>query len=108
MDDVEISADEAMACFKEKDAVFVDVRDAGSYAESHIPVAINVTDGNINEFIEQADISKHHIIYCYHGNSSRGGAAYFADNGFSMVHSLTEGFTLWSTLFPDDVESSDD
>ncbi len=108
MDDVEISADEAMACFKGKEAVFVDVRDAGSYAGSHIPGAINVTDGNIDEFIGQADTSKHHIIYCYHGNSSRGGAAYFLDNGFSAVHSLTEGFTLWNALFPDDVESSED
>lgn len=108
MDDVEISADEAMACFKEKEAVFVDVRDPGSYAEGHIPGAINVTDGNISEFIGQADTSKHHIIYCYHGNSSRGGAAYFSDQGFSRIHSLTEGFTLWSTLFPDDVESSDE
>jgi len=101
MDVPQITVEEAAKIFKEKSAVFVDVRDPQSFQSGHIPGALHVNDHNIQEFLKNADKSKHHIVYCYHGNSSLGAAAYFLENGFKEVHSLNGGFTQWNELFPE-------
>src|ERR1700679_3232128 len=75
--------------------VFVDVRDAGSYEAAHIPGALHLTDDNVRAFIATADKAKPVVVYCYHGHSSLGGAAYLMEQGFTDVVSLKGGFELW-------------
>jgi thiosulfate sulfurtransferase len=74
---------------------FVDVRDAGSYESSHIPGALHLTDENVGAFISGADKAKPVVVYCYHGHSSQGGAAYLMAHGFEKVYSLIGGFEAW-------------
>ncbi|HLD74213.1 MAG TPA: thiosulfate sulfurtransferase GlpE [Bdellovibrionota bacterium] len=103
----QLTPEEAIKIFNEKCAVFVDIRDPQSFQGGHIPGALHVNDDNVYDFIESADKTKHHIIYCYHGNSSLGGAEYFLENGFKKVHSLSGGFTKWCELFPNEVDTVD-
>ncbi len=90
-----ISVDIAKQKLDQQTAVFVDVRDPESYRASHIPGAVLVNDHNVTDFISSADKSQTHILYCYHGISSQGGAAYFEKNGFEDVYSMDGGFTKW-------------
>lgn len=94
MSDVpELNVEEVEARMGE--AVLVDVRDAGSFRRSHIPGALSVLDHNVAEFVATADKDKTVVVYCYHGNSSLGGAAYFLENGFREVYSMSGGFAAW-------------
>ena len=95
MDDVkEISTEKARELLS-AGAAFVDVRDPGSYAASHIPGAIPLNDSNVEKFVSERDKKKPVVVYCYHGHTSLGGAAYLMDQGFQEVYSLTGGFESW-------------
>ena len=76
-------------------SAFVDVRDAASYESAHIPGALHLTDANVGAFIAASDKAKPIVIYCYHGHSSLGGAAYLMEQGFEKVYSLAGGFESW-------------
>ena len=75
----EVTCDEAAAALERGDTTFVDVRDPMSYARGHIPGAQHVQDSNIAQFVAEADKSKPVIVYCYHGNSSKGGTMYLLE-----------------------------
>lgn len=91
----QLSIDEAAERVRDGRTVFVDVRDPDSYEESHLPGAVHVTDDNLEEFLASADKTVPVVVYCYHGNNSLGGAAYFLDQGFDEVYSMTGGFEAW-------------
>src|SRR6476659_3176315 len=95
MDDIkEITADRAHEFF-EAGATFVDVRDPASYEAAHVPGAISLNDANVEKFVTQSDKAKPVVVYCYHGHTSLGGAAYLVDQGFKEVYSLIGGFERW-------------
>lgn len=100
----QIQIHEAKEKLQRKDAVFVDIRDPGSYGAAHIPGALHLHDGNVREFMESADKEKALVVYCYHGNSSLGAAAYFMDNGFRNVASMSGGFEAWRQLYEHESE----
>jgi thiosulfate sulfurtransferase len=85
--------------FDQKDCLFVDIRDPGSYEAAHVPGAIHLHDGNVQEFIASTDRDRAVIVYCYHGNSSLGAAAYFLENGFKNVASMSGGFEAWRQVY---------
>jgi thiosulfate sulfurtransferase len=95
MKPVEISADEALELLEADGSTFVDVRDLASWQAGHIPGALHVGDHNIRAFVEAAARDLTTIVYCYHGNSSLGGAAFLRSEGFTEVYSMTGGFTEW-------------
>ncbi|MEZ0369970.1 MAG: thiosulfate sulfurtransferase GlpE, partial [Candidatus Sericytochromatia bacterium] len=99
------SVAEAKALLEAKAAVFVDVRDPGSFSAGHIPGALHVNDHNLESFMDEADKATPHVVYCYHGHSSLGGTGYFLENGFADVKSMDGGFSQWHQLCPDLVES---
>lgn len=90
-----ISIDEAKALIDKTEVALADVRDAGAFLEANIPNSVNVSDANIEEFLSQAEKNKPIIVYCYHGNSSKGAADYFSGQGYSEVYSLDGGFEEW-------------
>ncbi len=51
----EIQINEAKKKFDQKVCRFVDVRDPGSYRAAHIPGAVHLHDGNVQEFIAGTD-----------------------------------------------------
>jgi len=95
----QIQIHEAKKKFDEKECMFVDLRDPGSYRAAHIPGAVHLHDGNVQEFIQNAEKDKPVVVYCYHGNSSLGAAAYFIENGFKNVRSMSGGFEAWRQIY---------
>lgn len=81
------------------EAIFVDVRDPGSYRAAHIRGAVHLNDGNVREFVESTDKQKAVVVYCYHGNSSLGAAAYLIESGFKDVASMSGGFEAWRQVY---------
>ena len=100
----QIPVHEAKQKLDEKSCLFVDIRDPGSYRQAHIPGAIHLTDSNVQEFIQNTDKEKPVIVYCYHGNSSMGAAAYFQQNGFKNVCSMAGGFEAWRQIYEHEPE----
>ena len=80
-------------------ATIVDIRDSASFQSGHIPNAIHLSDDTVQEFILSVDKEKPLIVYCYHGISSQGAAAYFSEQGFKKVSSMTGGFEGWRAVF---------
>jgi thiosulfate sulfurtransferase len=95
----QIQIHEAKKKLDQKDCIFVDIRDPGSYYASHIPGALHLHDGNVQEFIQSTDKETPVIVYCYHGNSSLGATAYFVENGFKNVASMSGGFEAWRQVY---------
>ena len=100
----QIQIHEAKKKFDEKACLFVDIRDPGSYRQAHIPGAIHLNDGNVQEFLQQTDKNKEVVVYCYHGNSSMGATAFLMENGFSNVASMSGGFEAWRPVYEQEGE----
>ncbi len=81
-------------------ATIVDIRDPASFQAGHIPNAIHLSDSTVKQFVIDTDKNKPLIVYCYHGISSQGAAAYFSEKGFKKVSSLIGGFEGWLSAFP--------
>jgi thiosulfate sulfurtransferase len=96
----EIDLAEARARLDAGGTLFMDVRDPGSYRAAHIPGARRVDDATIGAFLETTDRGQPIVIYCYHGHSSLGGAAFLLEQGFREVFSLRGGFEAWRGSHP--------
>ena len=82
-------------------ATIVDIRDPASFKSGHIPNAVHLSDDNVKQFISDTNKGNPLVIYCYHGISSQGAAAYFSEQGFKEVTSMIGGFESWQYTFPD-------
>ncbi len=87
-------------------AHLVDIRDPGSFDAGHIPGALRLDNGNLPQFLAEADHRVPLIVCCYHGNSSQPAAAYLSEAGFEDVYSLDGGFELWRQSHPERIEQS--
>ncbi len=96
----EISAEDAKRLLDQDEATFVDVRDPGSYSAAHVPGALNLLDSTVEAFVTGTPKDRTLVVYCFHGHSSLGGAAYFMDQGFKTVFSMTGGFESWRGTYP--------
>lgn len=95
----QIQIQDAKEKLDQKDCLFVDIRDPASYRQAHIPGAIHLHDGNVQEFLQNTDKDNAVVVYCYHGNSSLGATAFFIENGFKNVASMSGGFEAWRQVY---------
>ncbi|MEH6956162.1 sulfurtransferase TusA family protein [Neobacillus drentensis] len=76
--------------------VIIDVRESAEYAFNHIPSAISIPLGvledRINEFNKQEEI----IVVCRTGNRSDLAAQKLSDNGFANVINVVPGMIGWN------------
>ena len=91
----QIDVAEALRLLASGEAKFVDVRDAASYHGAHVPGAIHLDDSTVQGFVQESDKCARLVVYCYHGRSSLGATAFFIDQGFAEVSSMSGGFTAW-------------
>ncbi len=96
----EISVDEAQRLHAAGGATFVDVRDPLSHRAAHVPGAVPVDDASLQRFLDATPRDRPLVVYCYHGHTSLGGAAYFLEQGFAQVWSMTGGFEAWRGRHP--------
>ena len=59
-----LSLQDSIAAFDQVTAVFVDVRDAGSYASSHIPGALSIPLNELPDRLGELDPNAWIITYC--------------------------------------------
>jgi thiosulfate sulfurtransferase len=97
MEVLEIAVEQALERLEGGATVFIDVRDGASYRQGHIPGAKHIGDHNIADFVERSDKSEPVVVYCFHGNSSLGGAAHLLSQGFEEVYSMSGGFSAWGS-----------
>ncbi len=95
MDFKQISVQDAKEKISQQGTILIDIRDPDSYQTSHINEAFHLTNENIQEFIQNADLGKPVIVYCYHGNSSQSAAQFLSEQGFEEVYSMMGGFAAW-------------
>ena len=97
----EISVQKTNEKIEMEEANVIDIRDPDSFAGSHIPGAIQLIDKKeADDFMTTSDKEKPLIVYCYHGISSQGAAAYFAQQGFKEVYSMAGGFESYHLSYP--------
>jgi thiosulfate sulfurtransferase len=90
-----ISIDESKNMIDQGEVTLVDVRDGGAFSAANILNAVHITQENVDEFLSSTNKEHPLIVYCYHGNSSKGAADYFASQGFKDVFSMDGGFEAW-------------
>jgi thiosulfate sulfurtransferase len=95
----QIQIHDAKQKLDERASLFVDVRDPGSYRTAHIPGAVHLHDGNVQEFLQSMEKEQPVVVYCYHGNSSLGATAFLIENGFTDVASMSGGFEAWRQVY---------
>lgn len=88
----------------ENNYVVVDIRDANSFATSHIPGAIHLTNDSLGDFMREADFDAPTVVCCYHGISSQQVAEFLISQDFTEVYSLDGGFEQWGNSYPNNVE----
>ncbi len=79
----------------EAGATLADIRDPDSFAAGHIEGATQLSNDNLHEFIQQADLDKPLVVYCYHGHSSQPAVQFLAEQGFEEVYSMIGGYSEW-------------
>ena len=95
-----ISVEDAHAKLAAGEAVYVDIRDAQSFAQGHVPNSQHLSNANLSEFMAATDPEQPIIVGCYHGNSSQGAAQFLVEQGFDTVYSMNGGFAAWSLRYP--------
>ena len=90
-----ISIEEAQTLIENDKVTLVDIRDPASFAAGNIINSIHVTNENVEQLVAEADKTIPLIVYCYHGNSSKGAAEYFFNMGFKSAYSVDGGFEEW-------------
>jgi len=100
----EIDVQKVKEMDEQDSATIVDIRDSASFQSGHIPNAIHLSDDTVQQFITSTDKEKPLVVYCYHGISSQGAAAYFSEQGFKEVSSMAGGFEGWREVFPHSVK----
>lgn len=95
-----ISTQEAETILQKGEATLLDIRDGASFSAGHLKNAAHLTNENVAEIIGNADKEKPVVIYCYHGNSSKGAADYFYNQGFKQVYSVDGGYEVWKLTAP--------
>ncbi|MDB1122683.1 thiosulfate sulfurtransferase GlpE [Vibrio algarum] len=91
----QISAVGAKGLISDRNAVLVDIRDAGSFSVSHAETARHLTNDTIVSLMEEVEFDHPILVMCYHGVSSQGAAEYLVNQGYEEVYSVDGGFSAW-------------
>jgi rhodanese-related sulfurtransferase len=88
---------EATMLINQKDAVVIDVREPGEFAQSHILNARNVPLGELEARIKDLERFKEKpvIVSCATGNRSGSAASILRKRGFTNVVNLAGGVAAW-------------
>ncbi|WP_010284866.1 sulfurtransferase TusA family protein [Bacillus timonensis] len=79
-----------------KDIVVLDVREAAEYAFSHIPKAISIPLGELDERMNELNADKEIYVVCRTGNRSDLASQKLTDKGFKNVMNVVPGMSNWT------------
>ena len=88
---------EATMLINQKDAIVIDVREPGEFAQTHILNSRNVPLGEIEARIKELERFKEKpvIVSCATGNRSGSAASILRKHGFTNVVNLAGGVAAW-------------
>jgi rhodanese-related sulfurtransferase len=88
---------QATMLINQKDAVVIDVREPGEFAQTHILNARNVPLGELEARIKDLERFKEKpvIVSCATGNRSGAAASVLRKHGFTNVVNLAGGIAAW-------------
>lgn len=93
----QISQEEAKQMMDEQDVIILDVREPSEYEEGHIPEAVLLPVGTIDEESAAAVIPGQEdtvLVYCRSGNRSKTASVKLAELGYTEVYEFG-GITTW-------------
>ncbi|WP_442598258.1 sulfurtransferase TusA family protein [Neobacillus sp. D3-1R] len=76
--------------------VVLDVRESAEYAFNHIPNAISIPMGEIENRLNELNKDTEIYVVCRTGNRSDFAAQKLAENGFAKVFNVVPGMSDWS------------
>lgn len=90
-----IDVREAQSLLNQLEPTVLDMRDAASYGQGHIPGALHLTDDLLGKLMRNGARRRPTLLYCYHGNSSQEMSRLLVGMGFSALHELEGGWQAW-------------
>lgn len=79
-----------------EDVVVLDVREPAEYAFGHIPHAVSIPFGELENRVAELDKSKTILVVCRTGNRSDMASQTLAGKGFENVWNVVPGMTDWN------------
>jgi rhodanese-related sulfurtransferase len=96
-DKSQISPVEATLLINREDAIVIDVREQGEYAQGHVPNARHIPLGEISRRSAEMEKWKDHplILCCASGARSAAAGAPLRKAGFDKIYNLRGGMAEW-------------
>lgn len=76
--------------------VVLDVREAAEYLFNHIPNAVSIPLGELDERLHELNKDDEIYVICRTGNRSDLAAQKLAENGFTTVYNVVPGMSQWN------------
>ena len=92
---VDVSVDEALRLWQNKEAILIDVRTPAEYRDGHIPGVVNIPLDELEKRMGEVPKDKKVVLICRTGNRSAQGTKRLRSKGFNNVYNSTGGMTTW-------------
>ncbi|MBQ0139116.1 MAG: sulfurtransferase TusA family protein [Kurthia sp.] len=79
-----------------KDGVIIDVREAAEYAFGHIPAAISIPLGELENHLEKLDMNQEYFVICRTGTRSDLAAQQLQQAGFKKIYNVLPGMSTYT------------
>lgn len=89
------SIEEALNLWQNKEAIIIDVRTQGEYAEGHIPGVANIPLDQLEKRTDEIPKDQKVLLICRSGNRSAKGTTLLRNSGFDNVFNITGGMLAW-------------
>lgn len=94
-DKVDVSIDEALKMWQDKEAIIIDVRTVEEYQAGHIPDVANIPLDQLDSRSSEVPKDKKVLLICRSGNRSSQGTKILRSKGFDNVYNITAGMSTW-------------
>ncbi|MBP2667428.1 MAG: sulfurtransferase [Firmicutes bacterium] len=92
---MDVSVDEALQLWQNKEAIIIDVRTPEEYRDGHIPGVTNIPLDELEQRMNEVPKDKKVVLICRSGNRSAQGTKLLRNKGFSNVFNSTGGMSSW-------------
>lgn len=91
-----VTNDDLNVKLQNKNIIVLDVREEAEYAFNHIPNAVSIPLGELENRLSELDKNNEIYIICRTGNRSDLAAQLLVSSGFTNVFNVVPGMTEWS------------
>lgn len=92
---VDVSIDQALKMWQNKEVIIIDVRTPQEYKDGHIPGVANIQLDQLVNRSSEVPKDKKVLLICRSGNRSSQGTNLLRNKGFGNVYNITEGMSSW-------------